>query len=119
MQWLDVIAVVEDKSVPLQPAPSAEGPLQLVFYQLSYMLLSPFWARKAIPAHLEVEEHAFPLFPCDKDLGEIWPQNSRCGLPSARAVSSLPGPVGSSPALVVRTASPSVTVEDCAPHSHL
>lgn len=46
MQWLDVIAGVEDKSVPLQPAPSAEGPLQLFFYQHSYMLLSPFWAEK-------------------------------------------------------------------------
>lgn len=40
--------------------------------------------RKAIPACLEREEYALPLFHFDKDLAEIWPQNSGCGLPNAK-----------------------------------
>jgi len=55
-----------------------------VGFLLSQLYLFTVSSRKAIPARLEREECVLPLFPHDKDLADIWPQNSRCGLPSAK-----------------------------------
>lgn len=61
VQWLDAVATAEDKSVPLQSAPPAEGP---GFLLAQLHVLPLFQAEK----HLEREEHALPLSLSDNTL---------------------------------------------------